>query len=289
MTQGDHSQSTARRRFLIRRPDALLNQFDAGWRYLSFQVLTLNTGSREAHTGEQEVAVIPLSGSVEIRAEEETFHLGGRPNVFDGLPEALYLPRDTSWRFTGDGPVEVAVAGAKCHQRLVPRLVTQKDYAVETRGAGNATRQVITLLGPAFPSERLLIVEVLTPAGNWSSYPPHKHDESRAPEESPLEETYYYRLRGENGFALQRLYSPSRSVDEAIVVLDRDLVFVPWGYHTTCAAPGYDLYYLNALAGDEHVLSAYEDPALAWVRQSWETQAPDPRVPLVGGDLAKRT
>ena len=142
-------------------------------------------------------------------------------------------------------------------------------------------KKINHILTPDFPAERLLVVEVFTPAGNWSSYPPHKHDEDRPPEEVVLEETYYYRMARREAFAVQRLYSPSRGVDVTATVRDGDLMLVPFGYHTTCAAHGYDLYYLNALAGERRSMAAADDPDLAWVRPAWETMEKDPRVPLV--------
>src|SRR5207237_7713257 len=150
-----------------------------------------------------------------------------------------------------------------------PRLVRPEDVEVEVRGEGNATRQINHHLKPRFPAERVLDVEVFTPAGNWSSYPPHKHDEDRPPGEVVLEEIYYYRTARPGAFAVQRLYSPRHGLDLTATVRDGDVLLVPYGYHTTCAAHGYDLYYLNALAGDRRSMAASDDPELAWVRPPW--------------------
>jgi 5-deoxy-glucuronate isomerase len=154
------------------------------------------------------------------------------------------------------------------------------------RGSGNATRQINHIIKPEFPAHRLLVVEVFTPAGNWSSYPPHKHDEDRPPGEVVLEEVYYYRTPTEppGAFAVQRLYSPQHGTDITETVRDGDIMLVPHGYHTTCAAHGYDLYYLNGLAGDRRSMAAADDPALAWIRPAWSELQPDPRVPLVTPD-----
>jgi 5-deoxy-glucuronate isomerase len=157
-------------------------------------------------------------------------------------------------------------------------LVRPEDVEIEVRGAGNATRQINHIVKPEFPAERLLVVEVFTPAGNWSSYPPHKHDEDHPPGEVVLEETYYFRT---DGWAVQRLYSPRHDLDLTETVRDGDLMLVPYGYHTTAAAHGYDLYYLNALAGDRRSMAAADDPDLAWIRGAWAELEPDPRVPLV--------
>jgi 5-deoxy-glucuronate isomerase len=197
------------------------------------------------------------------------------------MPWALYLPRDTAYRVEALGPVEVAICGAACERRREAVLVRPEQVEIEVRGAGNATRQINHILKPEFPAERLLVVEVFTPAGNWSSYPPHKHDEDRPPGEVVLEETYYYRAPGAGAFGVQRLYSPRHGVDVTATVRDGDLMLVPWGYHTTAAAHGYDLYYLNALAGERRSMAAADDPELAWVRHAWRELEPDPRVPLV--------
>jgi 5-deoxy-glucuronate isomerase len=250
----------------------------AGWRYLSFRVAV---SPFETETADEEVALISLSGRCTVEAEGARWELGGRSSVFEGMPWALYLPRDTAYRVEAPERLELAICGARCEHRREPLLVRPDDVEIEVRGAGNATRQINHILKPEFPAERLLVVEVFTPAGNWSSYPPHKHDEDRPPAEVVLEETYYYRIRRPEGFAVQRLYIPRRGVDVTVPVRDGDLMLVPWGYHTTCAAHGYDLYYLNALAGERRSMAASDDPDFAWIRSSWSGMERDPRVPLV--------
>jgi 5-deoxy-glucuronate isomerase len=254
----------------------------AGWRYLSFRIESLSAGAeRELETGGDEVAFIPLGGRARVETAGGSWELGGRANVFGGMPWALYLPPETSYRLLALTELEAAVCAARAEDRHEPRLVQPEEVEIEARGAGNATRQINHILKPEFPAQRLLVVEVFTPAGNWSSYPPHKHDEDRPPGEVVLEETYYYRTAKPEAFAVQRLYSPARDVDVTVPVGDGDLMLVPWGYHTTCAAHGYDLYYLNALAGDRRSMAASDDPDLAWVRSAWETMEKDARVPLV--------
>jgi 5-deoxy-glucuronate isomerase len=248
----------------------------AGWRFLHFGV---RRGSFSAQTGDVEVALVVLGGRCTVEAEGERWELGRRATVFDGLPSALYLPRDTAYRVEGDA--ELGICGARCERRREPVLVQPEDVEIEVRGAGNATRQINHVLKPDFPAERLLVVEVLTPSGNWSSYPPHKHDEDRPPGEVVLEETYYFRTRAPEAFAVQRLYSPRHGLDVTATVRDGDLMLVPYGYHTTAAAHGYDLYYLNALAGERRSMAAADDPGLAWIRGAWADLEPDPRVPLV--------
>jgi 5-deoxy-glucuronate isomerase len=248
----------------------------AGWRFLHFGV---RTGAFDAQTGDGEVALVPLSGRCRVEAEGESWLLGGRAHVFAGMPWALYLPRDAAYSVEAEG--EVAVCGARCERRREPVLVRPDDVEIEVRGAGNATRQINHIIKPDFPAERLLVVEVFTPSGNWSSYPPHKHDEDRPPGEVVLEETYYFRTSRPEAFAVQRLYSPRHGLDLTATVRDGDLMLVPYGYHTTAAAHGYDLYYLNALAGERRSMAAADDEALAWIRGAWAGLEPDPRVPLV--------
>jgi 5-deoxy-glucuronate isomerase len=248
----------------------------AGWNHLHFG---LRKAPFTSETGEVEIVLVVLGGRCRVQAEGETWELGGRETVFDGMPWALYLPRDTAYAVEGDA--EVAICGARCEERRQAMLVRPEDVEVEVRGAGNATRQINHIVKPDFPAERILVVEVFTPSGNWSSYPPHKHDEDRPPDEVVLEETYYYRTPDPAAFAVQRLYSPQRAVDLTVTVRDGDVMLVPWGYHTTAAAHGYDLYYLNALAGERRSMASADDPDLAWIRGSWKAMEPDPRVPLV--------
>jgi 5-deoxy-glucuronate isomerase len=250
----------------------------AGWHYLFFGV---RQDSLTSETGDGEIALVPLGGRCRVEAAGESWELGGRRDPFGGMPWALYLPRDTTYRVEAIGQLDLAICGARCERRRAPVLVGPDDVEVEVRGAGNATRQINHIIKPDFPAERLLVVEVFTPAGNWSSYPPHKHDEDLPPGEVVLEETYYYRTAKPEAFAVQRLYSPQHGVDVTETVRDGDLMLVPFGYHTTAAAHGYDLYYLNALAGDRRSMAAADDPDLAWIRSAWAELEPDPRVPLV--------
>jgi 5-deoxy-glucuronate isomerase len=256
----------------------------ASWRYLSFRIERL-TGDDDVSrsTGAEEVALVPLGGRCAVESNGMRWEIGERASVFDGMPWALYLPRETHYRLSAIGDVEVAVAGALAEERFEPRVVTPAEVEIEVRGSGNATRQINHILKPDFPAQRLLVVEVFTPAGNWSSYPPHKHDEDHPPGEVVLEEVYYYRTQTEppGAFAVQRLYSPTHGTDVTATIRDGDIMLVPHGYHTTCAAHGYDLYYLNGLAGDRRSMAAADDPALAWVRSAWANVEPDPRVPLV--------
>ena len=250
----------------------------AGWRFLSFHVERL-AGADTRHTAGEETAIVLLEGRCSAEVDGTRFELGPRAGVFEELPWTLYLPRDTEYRLEGEA--ELAISSCPAEQRLEPVLQRPDEVAVEVRGAGNATRQINNMIQPGFPAERILVVEVLTPAGNWSSYPPHKHDEDRPPEEVVLEEVYYYRAPAPEAFGVQRLYSPQHGVDETWTVRDGDLVLVPYGYHAFSAAPGYDFYYFNALAGERHSMAASDDPSLAWIRATFADTPTDPRVPLV--------
>jgi 5-deoxy-glucuronate isomerase len=256
----------------------------ASWRYLSFRVERLSDGEQVSReTGDDEVALVPLAGRCAVESGGERWELGGRASVFDGMPWGLYLPRESGYTIVAMGDGEIAVCGALADERLEPRLVRPEEVEIEVRGSGNATRQINHIIKPEFPAERLLVVEVFTPAGNWSSYPPHKHDEDHPPGEVVLEEVYYYRTQMEpaGAFAVQRLYSPQHGTDVTETVRDGDIMLVPHGYHTTAAAHGYDLYYLNGLAGDRRSMASADDPALAWIRPAWADLEPDPRVPMV--------
>jgi 5-deoxy-glucuronate isomerase len=199
--------------------------------------------------------------------------------VFDGLPTALYLPIGTPYTILAETDCELALCFSRAEEKFPAQLVTPDQIEVEVRGGGNATRQINHILTPEFPAQRLLLVEVYTPSGNWSSYPPHKHDVHSPPQEVDLEELYYYKIDRPGGYAIQRVYTTDGHIDATLTVRDGELVLVPEGYHPVVAAHGYNVYYLNLLAGSARSMAASDDPAYAWVRQSWDEK--DPRVPLV--------
>ncbi|MFD0995141.1 5-deoxy-glucuronate isomerase [Pseudoclavibacter chungangensis] len=255
----------------------------AGWEYVSFEVLEPGDETVEFAADGAERAFIPLSGTVSATVDDAEYTFGGRENVFAGLAHLLYVPRDTRVELTASPGAQIAVAAAPATTKHEVVLVTPEDLPVEARGGGNASRQVSTLMPPSFPADRLHVVEVWTPGGNWSSFPPHKHEHDHAGE-AQLEETYYYRLRDpENGWALQRVYGPERDFELDEPVRDGDICLIPWGYHTTVAAHGHDLYYLNVLAGPapERTLQAHQDPSLAALADDWAESGIDPRVPFV--------
>jgi 5-deoxy-glucuronate isomerase len=244
----------------------------ADWEFIGLTVHRLELGAPlSVESNGSEYAIVLLSGSCTIVHGDERFNLGPRANVFDDPPWALYLPIGARCSVEVQDTTEIAICRSKAATGKVPRLITPNDVEIEIRGAGNASREIRHVIKPEFPADALLVVEVITPSGNWSSYPPHKHDIHDMPREADLEEIYYYRLDSPDGFGLQRLYAADGSVDEAFVIKDGDLLLVPYGYHAFAMAQGYTGYYLNVLAGDEPVrtMQPSDDPAHAWVRATW--------------------
>ncbi len=281
---------------LLLRPDASGEvAFDAeraGWRYLSLEVRVVPAGGlRIAGSPGQETCVVVQSGHDVSLADPDggRWALPGRETVFSDLPSALWLPDGRELTVTegrpSERPATIVVARAPRSGRdgvaAEPIPIAPADVAVETRGAGNATRQIAHIVTPSFPADRLEVVEVYTPSGNWSSWPPHKHDIDAMPGEAVLEEIYHYRFRRPAAWAVQRVYRADRSRDAIFEVHDGDVVLVTDGYHPFAAAHGDDAYYLNALAGDRRTMACSFDPDLDWVRETWSAMATDPRVPLV--------
>ena len=257
----------------------------AGWVFSGLRVMRLGAGaSRAIDTGPNEMVVLPLSGSAVVRVDGQRFRLEGRTSVFDCVSDFAYLPRDTRFEIESDSGGEFALPMAQARRRLEPAYGPAERVPVEIRGAGDATRQVTNFCTPgSFATDRLSACELITPAGNWSSFPPHKHDEARAGE-AILEEIYYFRIQGPAGFAVHRTYAADGAFDVTVTIGDGDVFLVPRGYHGPCAAsPEHAMWYLNILAGpgDVRSMAISDDPAHAWVRGSWPEQVPDPRVPMI--------
>ena len=265
----------------------------AGWDTISFQAWRLPAGGRWTFaTGDCELALVPLYGTLEVDTNRGRFDtVGGRASLFAGLPHALYLPRQTTLTAMALTDTEFAVAWVRTDQDFAPRLVTPADVATEIRGGDHATRQINSLLPPGFPCARLVVVEVYTPGGNWSSYPPHKHDVHTTDGaghviEADLDEIYFYRFDKPGGFAFQHVYTDPASplaragtpIDAVITARENDVVLIPEGYHPVTCPVGYTAYYLNVLAGSAQSLAATDDPAHAWIKNAYQTR--DPRVPL---------
>jgi 5-deoxy-glucuronate isomerase len=239
----------------------------AGWTYVGFEARDLKKGKRAAFaSGPMEACVVVLSGKARVKTENfDSGAIGERDSVFEGLPWSVYLPAGSAYTISAVTDCEVAICTAPAKGDLPPRVIKPGDVETLTRGKGSNTRHVRNILSETASAESLLVVEVITPGGNWSSYPPHKHDRDAIPEESYLEETYYHRLSPPQGFALQRVYTDDRSLDETLAVGDRDVVLVPRGYHPVGAPHGYDLYYLNVMAGPKRTWRFHNDPAHAWM------------------------
>jgi 5-deoxy-glucuronate isomerase len=260
----------------------------AGWAFSGLRVLELAPGAAHSfHSGGEELLVLPLAGGCVVDCEARRFELTGRDDVFARVTDFAYVPADAEVRIASAGGGRFALPSALAGRRLDPAYGAAEEVAVELRGAGQASRQVNNFCTPdTFPADRLIAVEVLTPGGNWSSYPPHKHDQRREGEVI-LEEIYYFEVAGRDGVGYQRVYSsgPDRQIDVCAEVRAGDVVLVPYGYHgPSMAAPGYDLYYLNVMAGpgEERAWRFCDDPAHAWVRGTWAGQAVDPRLPMTG-------
>lgn len=272
----------------------------AGWEYVSLQVRRLKAGQIwQRATNESELALMPLGGTIAVDSDRGRWEgIGERESVFGGLPHALYLPRQTSFTVAATSDCELAVASAPTNQDHEPRRVTPEDVSVEYRGGDNATRQINNIIPPGFPCQRLVVVEAYTPGGNWSSYPPHKHDTHKTNTEgivieADLEEVYFYKLDHPGGFAFQRIYTAEESplacagypFDAVMVARENDIVIVPEGYHPVTAAPGYTAYYLNVLAGSAQSLANSEDPQHVWVKEQYQSQ--DSRIPVYDISRAK--
>jgi 5-deoxy-glucuronate isomerase len=259
-----------------------VNPESAGWDYSGLTVFNLIDGvERLVETGDSEMAVLPLRGSCTVEVDHHRFEVDGRDGVFAGIAGFAYVPIDSEARITGTG--EIALCTAQARRRIDPYVVAASAIPIEVRGGGVGTRQINNFLSAdMFEADRLIAVEVITPEGSWSSYPPHKHDEFSA-DEVALEEIYYFRIDGEAGTGFFSCYTTDGAIDETVTVRDGDLFLVPRGYHGPAAAtPGHHMYYLNVMAGpsDERVWKFCDDPAHAWARPMLDGLGPDPRLPL---------
>ena len=249
-------------------PSVLAVPGDAGLEYIHFAAHDLPAGATlDGSTNDTETAFVILGGRCSINASDQTFaNLGRRDDVWDRTPPyVLLLPPSTPCAVHAESDLKLVVAAATIGEKtpVPPRLITPDQIAVEHRGEGQTYRYIHHLLPPSAEAARLILVEVYTPAGNWSSFPPHKHDTEFPPTESLLEETYYFRVDPPTGFALQRVYTSDSSVDEALAPGNGDLVLVPRGYHPVAATPGHECYYLNVMAGPTRAWNFQVDPHYA--------------------------
>ncbi|MEU6219387.1 5-deoxy-glucuronate isomerase [Streptomyces sp. NPDC047022] len=262
----------------------------AGWGYSGLRVLELGPGARHSFaTGDSEWIVLPLSGSCTVAVDDDTFRLRGRESVFSGVSDFAYVPRDAEVRLQSRDGGRFALAGARCERRLPARYGPAPAVPVELRGTGSCSRQVNNFAAAdVFECDRLIAVEVITPGGNWSSFPPHKHDEHLPGVESRLEEIYYFEFaahEGTPGLGYQRV-SPSghgTGTDVLAEVRDGDVVLIPDGWHgPSMAVPGHHMYYLNVMAGPDpdRAWLIRDHPDHAWIRGTWPDQPVDARLPL---------
>ena len=240
----------------------------AGWKYVGFDLVKLGKGEREASKdASNETCLTLISGKARVNAGGKDFGvIGERMSPFEGKPWSVYVPAGAEWSVAAEGPVELAVCRSPGKPGARPaRLIGPEHCTQETRGTGANVRYVTNILPETADADSLLVVEVITPAGNTSSYPSHKHDRDDPPRETLLEETYYHRINPPQGFAFQRVYTDDRTLDEAIVLEDGDTVLVPKGYHPCATIHGYDLYYLNVMAGPVRAWRFHNEPAHAWL------------------------
>jgi 5-deoxy-glucuronate isomerase len=256
---------------------------DAGWETLGFSVRRLVEGDVwSGSTGGHEAAIVVLGGRLTIDWGAGPQSAGSREHVFGGYPFAVYLPCLTPFEVRAETCVEVAEARAPSRLTLTPRLIAPAEVGCEIRGGGVTTRQISRIIRPEHEADKLMINEVYTPGGNWSSYPPHKHDTHNPPHELAMDEFYYFRTDHPDGYGLLRQYNSAGTEDDTVTVHDGDLVALQKGYHLVAAAPGYGVYYLAVLAGATRSMAASTDPRYAHLTKGWP--APDPRVPLFTRD-----
>jgi 5-deoxy-glucuronate isomerase len=276
-------------------PDMILSitPEQAGWEYISFQVRQLPEGKSWSYeTGENELAIVNLSGRYTVRSNRGQWSgIGTRKDVFTGAAHALYLPRGSTFTITAEQGGEYAIAWVPTDQDHEPWLIEPEDVSISVRGGDNVSRQINNLLPSGSPVHRLVLVEVYTPSGNWSSYPPHKHDIHLEDEdgnliEADLEEVYFYKIDKSDGYAYQRVYTDETSplhkagypIDALVRAENNCAVLVPEGYHPVVSAPGYMTYYLNVLAGSAQTLANQDDPRYTWIKNTYKQK--DNRLPL---------
>ena len=264
---------------------------DAGWEYLNFEARLMKKDEIWAgKTSHNEYAFILLGGNFSVRSDKGNWKTdNGRRDVFSGIAHSLYLPRKTSFEIIAQSDIlDIAYGWCETDREYPPSFKKPEEVAIEIRGGENATRQINSLLQPGFNCHRLVSVEVYTPSGNWSSFPPHKHDTRKVDKngnitEACLQETYFYKIDRPQGFAIQQVYNDDRSLDEIAVARNNDIVLVPEGYHPVAAGHGYNVYYLNFLAGSDQSLANTDDPDHKWIYESWNGL--DPRIPMVTSEM----
>lgn len=236
----------------------------------SFGLIQLADGtSYKGSTGDFEVALVLLGGKCSVKGKDFHFaEVGKRKNVFDGKPHTVYLPRHTDYEITALGDVDIAYnASPATRDTARPTVITPEECRTLSLGRDNFSRAATIMLDEKFDSEHFYIGEGMIPSGNWSGYPPHRHDFDNLPDEIDMEETYFYRFDPPQGFGIQKVYQPDGSIDETYTVKNNDTVAIAEGYHPLCGAPGYQMYYLWTMTGKvNRGLISYKDPLHSWVK-----------------------
>jgi len=264
-----------------------LTSAQAAWTYLNFEAKVLGLDETYAlNTGDYEYCIVLLGGNFKVETEQGIWETGnGRKDVFSGIGHAMYLSRNTAFTLTAQADqTDIAICWVATDEDHPSYMKRPEEAAIEYRGGDNANRQINSLLQPGFDCHKIVCVEVYTPSGNWSSFPAHKHDERKLDAdgtliEANLEEIYFYKIDKPQGYAIQQVYTDDRSLDEIVRVHHNEAVLVPRGYHPVAAAHGYNVYYLNFLAGSDQSLANTSDPDHDWIYGSWKGQ--DPRLPIV--------
>lgn len=282
-------------RLLIRPKDNpvyhSLSAKDAGWQYLNFEARILRKDEIiSENTGEYEYCIVLLGGNFKVEIDQQIWEtVNGRKNVFSGIGHAMYISRNTDFTLTAQSDyTDIAICRVATDEDHPPYLKRPEEAAIEFRGGDNASRQINSLLQPGFDCHKIVCVEVYTPSGNWSSFPAHKHDERKTDDqgnllEADLEEIYFYKIDKPQGYAIQQVYTSDRSLDEIVRVQNNELVLVPEGYHPVTAGHGYNVYYLNFLAGSDQSLANTSDPDHTWIYGSWASL--DERLPIVTAEM----
>jgi len=272
-----------------------ITNLEAGWELLNFEARILKRDDQLVrNTGNHEMLIVLMGGNFSVQSDSGSWKtVNGRKDVFSGLPHGLYLPPNTTFTLTADSEIlDIACSWVVSDQHYPAQFITPDDVekmGIEYRGGDNASRQINRLLPPGSACHRLVCVEVYTPSGNWSSFPAHKHDERKVDPisgkllEAKLEEIYFYKIDKPQGFALQKVYTDNRSLDEIAEAHNNDVVLIPKGYHPVIAGHGYNVYYLNFLAGSDQSLASYDDPDHKWIYGTWKGM--DPRIPMVTREM----
>ncbi|RAJ11435.1 5-deoxy-glucuronate isomerase [Arenibacter echinorum] len=266
----------------------------ANWEYLNFEARLMTKGETWQHeTQDNEMVIVLLSGNFKVESDKGNWETkNGRKDVFSGVAHTLYLSRNSSFTLTAmSDSLDIGYGWCKVEEDFPAKFVTPEDTPVVIFGGDNATRQFNDLVPPGFGCSKIVVREVYTPSGNWSSFPAHKHDERIVDAEGTVlepiqEETYFYKFQKPEAYAIQQVYTKDRSLDEIVRPRHNDVVLIPKGFHPVVAEHGFHCYYLNFLAGTDQCLANTTDPDHEWIYDSWTSK--DKRLPLVTAEMNKQ-